>query len=47
MLMGHIIPSITLASLIGIRILCKAGCKVTFDNKKCEVMYKDNIILHG
>jgi len=47
MLMGHIVPSITMASLMGIRILCKAGCKVTFDDKKCEVMYKDNIILHG
>jgi hypothetical protein len=36
-----------MASLIGIRILCKAGCKVTFDDKKCEVVYKDNIILRG
>ncbi len=45
--MGHIVLGITMASLIGIRILCKAGCKVTFDNKKCEVLYKDNIILCG
>jgi hypothetical protein len=44
-LMGHIIPGITMASLIGIRILCKAGSKVTFNNKKCEDVYKDNIIL--
>jgi hypothetical protein len=44
-LMGHIVPGITMASLIGIRILCKAGCKVTFDNKKCEVAYKNTIIL--
>ncbi len=34
-----------MASLIGIRILCKAGCKVTFDNEKCKVLYKDNINL--
>ncbi len=34
-----------MASLIGIRILCKAGCKVTFNDKKCEVVYKDTIIL--
>jgi hypothetical protein len=46
-LTGHIIPGITMASLIGIRILCKAVCKVTFDNKKCEGVYKDNIILRG
>jgi hypothetical protein len=36
-----------MASLIGIRILCKAGCKVIFDNKKCKVLNKDNIILCG
>ncbi len=37
-LTGHIVPGITMASLMGIRILCKAGCKVTFDDKKCEVV---------
>ncbi len=36
-----------MASLIGIRILCKAGCKVTFDDKKCAVIYKNTIILRG
>jgi hypothetical protein len=45
--MGHIVPGITMASLIGIRILCKAGCKVVFDDEKCEVFYKNNIILRG
>jgi hypothetical protein len=43
--MGHIVLGITMASLINIRILCKVGCKVTFDNGKCKVLYKDNIIL--
>jgi hypothetical protein len=46
-LTGHIVPGITMASLIGIRTLCKAGCKVVFDDKKCEVFYKNNIILRG
>ncbi len=46
-LMGHIVMGITMASLIGIRILRKAGCKVTFNDKKCEVVYKDTNILHG
>ncbi len=46
-LTGHIVPGITIASLIGIRILCKAGCKVIFDNEKCEVIYKNNTILRG
>jgi hypothetical protein len=43
--MGHIVLGIIMASLIGISNLCKVGCKVIFDNKKCEVLYKDNIIL--
>jgi len=46
-LTGHIVPGITMASLIGTRILCKAGCKVVFDDEKCEVFYKNNIILRG
>jgi hypothetical protein len=39
-LTGHIVPSLTIPSLIGIRPLCKAGCKVTFDNTKCDVIFK-------
>ena len=46
-LTGYIVPGITMASLIGIQILCKAGCKVVFDNKKCEVFYENKIILKG
>jgi len=44
-LTGYVVPGITMASLIGIRILCKAGCKVVFDNNKCEVFNKNIIIL--
>ncbi len=44
-LTGHIVLGITMASLIGIRILCKAGCKVVFNNEKCEVFYDNDIIL--
>jgi hypothetical protein len=44
-LTGHIIPDLKIASLIGIRPLCKVGCKVVFDNEKCDVAYKGNIIL--
>ena len=46
-LMNHILPGITMASLIGIRILCKAGCKVVFNDEKCEVFYNNDIILRG
>jgi hypothetical protein len=46
-LMGHIVPSFSIASLIGIRLLCKAGCTVVFDDKKCNVMYNGMVILWG
>ena len=46
-LTGYIVPGITMASLIGIPTLCKAGCKVVFDKEKCEVFYENNIILRG
>jgi hypothetical protein len=46
-LTGHIVPSLRIASLIGIRPLCKAGCKVIFDNKKCNVVFDGVVILRG
>ena len=29
-LIGHIVPKMKMASLLGIRIVCKAGCEVIF-----------------
>ena len=46
-LTGHVVPHLAVASLIGIRPLCKAGCIVTFDNDKCDVRYNGKIILRG
>jgi hypothetical protein len=46
-LIGHIVPEMKMASLLGIRILCKAGCKVIFDDEKCRVNYRGNTILMG
>ncbi len=46
-LMGHIVPLLSVTSLIGIRLLCKAGCTVVFDDKKCDVMYNSMVILRG
>lgn len=46
-LLGHIVPSLTVASLIGIRPLCKAGCTVVFDDKKCDIILDGNVILRG
>jgi hypothetical protein len=46
-LVGHIVPHLAVASLIGIWPLCKAGCTVTFDNDKCDVIFKNEVILRG
>jgi hypothetical protein len=43
----HIVPELTLASLIGIPVLCKAGCVVIFTDKMCSVMYGGKIYLRG
>jgi hypothetical protein len=47
MLLGHIVPSLSIASLIGNRPLCQAGCKVIFDDKKCNVVFNGVVILRG
>ncbi len=46
-IMGHIVPSLSIASLIGIWPLCKAGCKVLLDDKNFKVFYNGNIISTG
>ncbi len=38
-LTGHIIPSLTIASLIRVCPLCNMGCKVIFDNEKWPVYW--------
>ncbi len=45
--MGHIVPEMTMSSLLGIRVLCKAGCIVVFDNKTHQVNWLDELILTG
>jgi hypothetical protein len=42
-LTGHIVPNLAIASLFGIRVLCKAGCKVVFDDDKCDVFIKASL----
>jgi hypothetical protein len=44
-LTGHIVLSLMIPSLIGIRPLCKVGCKVIFNNKKCGVIFNGKIVL--
>ena len=37
----------TMASLLGIRFLCKEGCKVVFTDMMCQVIYRGKVILAG
>jgi hypothetical protein len=46
-LVGHVVPKISIASLIGIRVLCNAGCKVIFTKTSCDIIYDGKIILRG
>jgi hypothetical protein len=46
-LTGHIMPDMTTASLFGVRVLCKAGCQVLFDDDKCQVIFNGTVILTG
>ena len=36
---AHIVPGLAHTSLISIKILCDAGCKVTYDDDECRVHY--------
>jgi hypothetical protein len=49
LLEGHIDPdlTVTVASLVGICILCKAGYIVVFTDTACYVIYNQKIILTG
>jgi hypothetical protein len=44
---GHIMPELTVASLVGIRILCKLGCTVLFTDTVCYVRYQVKDVLTG
>jgi hypothetical protein len=44
---GHILPHLTVALLVGVRPLCKAGCQVLFSNNYCDVIFNGNVILRG
>ncbi len=46
-LTGLIVPRLSIASLIGIRVLCEAGCKVVFTKNFCNVIYNNEDILRG
>ena len=46
-LTGHIVPSLLIASLIGVRVLCDAGCTVTCCKDHCDIICNDKTVLKG
>jgi hypothetical protein len=46
-LVGHIVLSLSIESLIGICPLCKTGCKVVFDNNKFDLGWEIHSEFHG
>ncbi len=44
-LVGHVVPKLSIALLIGIRALCNAGCEVEFTKTNCDVWFKGKVIL--
>ena len=43
----HIVPGLAHATLISIKILCDAGCKVTYDDDECRVYYNKKVVWLG
>jgi hypothetical protein len=45
--MAHIVPGLQHTSLISIKVLCDAGCKVSYNDEKCKVYFKNKLVWHG
>ena len=43
-LVGHVVPKLSIALLIGIRVLCDAGCEAVFTKTKCDLWYKGKLL---
>jgi hypothetical protein len=44
---AHIVPGLAHASLVSIKILCDAGCRVIYDDNACRVYYNEKIVWIG
>ena len=44
---AHIGPGLAHKSLVSIKMLIDAGCKVTYDTKHVKVFYKGNVVWKG
>ena len=44
---AHIVPGLAHASLISIKVLCDAGCKVIYDDDECHIYYDNKVVWLG
>ena len=44
---AHIVPGMSHISLVLIKVLTDAGCKVVYDKDECRVYYNENIVWDG
>ncbi|KAL7533212.1 hypothetical protein ACHAWF_004382, partial [Thalassiosira exigua] len=44
---AHIVPGLSHSSLVSVKVLCDAGCEVTYEGDKCNVTYKNKQIWAG
>ena len=42
-----LLPELAQASLISVRVLCNAGCRVIFDDQECRVYFKGKVVQVG
>ena len=46
-LSGHILPELAQATLILVRVLCNAECRVIFDDQECRIHFKGKVVQVG
>jgi hypothetical protein len=44
---AHIVPGLAHASLVSIKTLCDAGCRVTYDDENCRVYFNQTMVWIG
>ena len=45
--MAHIVPGLAHTSLVSMSVLCDAGCRVEYDEERCNVHYQGKIVWSG
>ena len=43
----HIVPGLAHTLLLSTKVLCNAGCTVTYANQLCKVLYRNKIFWQG